>query len=164
MALSAKCLTETSCGHLWKCNVFNAWFNNLLKISHKMWHFWIEFLMYLLSKTWRPPDSIPVILKTVYKFTPPHRHDAGAVCVRPVAAPHHRTDPWRLPLRELWRFLHRDGAVCGERGCVSVPATATPQQETRKQSVKLIHFSLSAKKHRRGNRGSEIFPLPGAYI
>lgn len=111
--------------------------------------------MYLLSKTWRPPGSIPVIIKTIYKFTLPHRHDAGAVCIRPVAAPHHRTDPWRLPVRELWRLLHRNGAVCGERGCVFVPATATPQQETRKQRVKLIHqgLFLSTKKYRSGNRG-----------
>lgn len=111
--------------------------------------------MYLLSKTWRPPDGIPVIIKTIYKFTLPHRHDAGAVCIRPVTAPHHWTDPWRLPVRELWRFLHRNGAVCGERGCVFVPTVGTPQQETWQQRVKLIHegLFLSTKKYRSGNWG-----------
>lgn len=81
--------------------------------------------------------------------TPPsHRYHAGAVLVRPVAAPHRRTDARRLPLRQLRRLLHRHRPVCGECGCIFVPAAATPQQDTRAPG--LTEFTAVCRKVQEG--------------
>lgn len=93
--------------------------------------------------------------------TPPsHRYHAGAVLVRPVAAPHRRTDARRLPLRQLRRLLHRHCPVCGECGCIFVPAAATPQQDTRAPG--LTEFAAVCRKVQ--EQVSVTPPTPFPYI
>lgn len=68
--------------------------------------------------------------------------------IRPISAPHSRTNCWRLPVCELRRFLHRNNPVCCECCCVCVPAAVSPQQDNRANGMKpLLSTSTSTSNH-----------------
>lgn len=72
------------------------------------------------------------------------RHDVGTLFFRSVAAADSRTDCWGLPVRELWRFLHRERSVCDERRRFRVPAAAPSQKDRRAKGMTSLGRSPSS--------------------
>lgn len=73
-----------------------------------------------------------------------HRHHAGTLLLRPVAAADSRTDCWGLSVRELWPFVHRGRSVCDECRGFRVPAAATPHKDRGAKGLTWLGRSASS--------------------